>query len=116
MINKWLDNFKTAWLTKDIDAVLNLFDEGVEYWETPNKKVDVTKLKNEWLGIHLQDNISLDLSVYSSQDKRFTVKWRLSYTDQQATQQNWSGIYLVELNNDNKCTYFYQTGEQVDQP
>jgi len=113
MINEWLDKFKNGWLNRDIDRILGIFDEHVEYWETPNKKVDFANLKNEWQAIQSQDSINLDLSVYSSHANRYTVKWKLSYNDQQATQQNWSGIYLVELDNKNKCTYFYQTGEKI---
>jgi len=113
MINGWLDKFKNGWLNKDVDTILSLFDEKVEYWETPNKKVDVDGLENEWQAIRSQDNINLELSVFSSHDNRHTIKWRLSYIDQQTIQQNWAGIYLIELNDKNICTYFYQTGEKM---
>lgn len=113
MINKWLSDLKNGWQNKDIESILSLFDKRVEYWETPYKKVDIAGLKDEWQAIHSQESINLDLSMYSTQGNRHTVKWKLSYTDQHAKPQNWSGIYLIELDDNNKCTYFYQTGEKI---
>ena len=113
MIDKWLQDFKDGWIAKDIERVSDLFVDDVEYWETPFKKLNnKNDVRNEWQAIVAQDEIEMDLSVYSSESKRHTVVWSLSYIDRESTTHDWSGIYLVELNEHAKCVYFYQVGER----
>ena len=40
MIDTWIESFKQGWLDKDIDAVLNLFADDVDYWETPFEQLE----------------------------------------------------------------------------
>ena len=112
MINNWLTKFKTAWIEHDINQVLELFTDDVEYWETPYQQVlDKAQLENEWSAIKNQRNITLDLNVFASQDNKHAVRWRLSYENDQGL-QNWAGTYLLELNTNGECTYFLQVGEK----
>lgn len=112
MIEKWLESFKTKWLEKDIDAVLDLFTPEVEYWETPFRRVnDMEALKNEWTAILGQSDIRLELRLFSAEGEKYTVSWELTYTDAEGELRNWAGVYLIKLDMNGKCTYFYQTGE-----
>jgi len=114
MINAWLNAFKAAWIAKDIDQVLSLFADDVEYWETPHKKLDgKAALSHEWNAILGQKDIALELRVFSSSDgNAHSVLWELSYEDEKSRIQNWAGTYLIELNAAGKCVYFHQTGEK----
>ncbi len=114
MIENWLETFKQAWLAKDIDTVMSLFSDDVEYWETPFRQVaNAEELRNEWSAIHSQSHIELSLSVFGTESGRHSILWKLSYTDANNCPQNWAGTYLLKLNSDGKCTYFFQTGEKL---
>lgn len=48
MIEAWLNKFKTRWETKNVELILDLFSDDVEYWETPYQKIpDKAALKHE---------------------------------------------------------------------
>lgn len=112
MIDKWLSEFKHAWIEQDIDRVIRLFVEDVEYWETPFRKLkNIEEVHDEWKAINSQANIDLSLSVYASIGGKNVVTWNLTYVDLDKNVQNWAGLYLIELNDQSKCIYFYQAGE-----
>lgn len=114
MISKWLKDFAQHWTAKDVDGVLSLFSDDVEYWETPYKKIpDKKALSAEWQAILSQKNITLSLEVFSSAGAKHTIVWDLQYTNRYGTAQHWGGTYLVELNSEGKCIYFHQTGERI---
>lgn len=95
---------------------MTLFDQNVAYWETPYRKLqDLQSVRREWQAIDTQQDISLNLRLYSSDGDKHTVAWNLSYRDTSGTLQNWAGLYTVELHND-KCVYFYQVGERQPGP
>lgn len=113
MINEWLDRFKDAWVSKDVERVLSLFTDDVVYWETPYKQLQgKDALREEWNAVLSQQSINLDFEVFSSMEDRHTVVWKLTYVGADNMQQNWSGIYLIELDGSGQCRYFHQTGEK----
>jgi hypothetical protein len=113
MIHQWLKAFENAWTSKDIDQVLGLFTNDMEYWEAPFQRIENKEaLNREWGAIITQNNIHLDLSVFSSVSNKHAVIWKLSYTNEASVLQEWAGTYLIELDAAGKCRYFYQTGEQ----
>ena len=113
-IEAWLSEFNKAWTSHDIDKVISLFVEDVEYWETPYKLLkSLEELRNEWQGVVLQSNIDLTTSLYSSVENKHTIIWHLQYLDQKQATQTRSGTYLVTLNKKGLCTYFHHTGEKL---
>jgi hypothetical protein len=113
-IGEWLDAFKNSWTDKDIPAIVELFSDDIEYWETPYKKLSsLEDVKSEWGSIHNQDNIKVETTIFSKSEQQncFTVLWKLGYASN-GTQKVWAGVYLIKLNPQGKCYYFYQTGEQ----
>jgi hypothetical protein len=113
MIEQWLRRFNDAWTSHDADGVIALFSEDVQYYETPFRKLQsIEFIRSEWTAIKNQFDIQLTTSVYSEHDGRYTVKWNLFYSNESHEKKHWAGIYLIELNDGGKCTYFYQVGEQ----
>ncbi len=111
-IQKWLNDFCDAWKAKDIDSVINLFSDEVEYWETPYKRISSKEdLSIEWKAILKQANLVISTSIFSSEDKKHSVIWGITYQNV-GVQSVWAGTYLIELDDDNKCVYFMQTGEK----
>lgn len=113
-IKNWLLRFNNAWSNHNVDEVVSLFSENVEYWETPNKLLKSREeLKNEWKGIVSQNNIRLVTSLYTSSNSKHAVTWHLQYTDQEHVLHTWAGTYLITLNKEGLCTYFHHTGEKL---
>lgn len=112
MINKWLEKFESSWRAKDVATVLELFTDEVEYWETPFKKVNSkSELTEEWSAIQSQENLVVTTTVFNSEGNKHSVIWGITY-DKDGVQQVWSGVYLIELNNEGLCKYFQQIGEK----
>jgi hypothetical protein len=112
LINTWLASFKKSWQTHDVDAILNLFDSNIEYYETPFLKLDsLDAIRKEWEPIVEQKNIALSFEVFSKMDNKYTVIWDLAYTAEDGEKINLKGTCLIELNNGNKCVFFHQTCE-----
>jgi len=110
-IDNWLGKFKEYWVHHDVKRVLNLFHRDVEYYETPFQKLsNFSQLKGAWEGIGKQDNIKLDLKVYNKERNKYTVMWYLEYSYKNVVKKC-AGTYLIELNNDNLCTYFFHCCE-----
>jgi hypothetical protein len=112
MINLWLQKFTNSWKSQNIDSVLELFTPTVNYWETPFKKLDsLDVIKKEWQVVKLQQNIDIQTSPVLSENNNHTVKWNLKYL-LEGKPYNWSGLYIVKLDEDGFCNYFYQVGEE----
>lgn len=110
-INQWLDELIKHWKEKNVAGVLKLFSGQVEYWETPYKKISPAKLKQEWNGIHDQDDLSIKCKVFSKDDNRYAINWDLNYIDKSKKHKHYKGVYLLTLNNQSLCDYFLQCGE-----
>lgn len=113
MIEAWLQRFHQAWQDHDIDRVINLFADDVEYWETPHKLLqDKTNVREEWQAILNQEDISVDWTVFnSSANNRHSVIWSLQYL-QAGVIKHSAGVYLIQLNDSGLCDYFYYVGEE----
>lgn len=112
VIDYWLDDLKKYWLEKDTSSVLTLFADDVEYWETPFSRMNnKEELRKEWEVIKKQKIKELSFDVVSGMDNMFTIKWNLEYESEQKL-SHWKGLYLVRLNYERKCVYFYQIGER----
>lgn len=111
-IDKWLKKFKGCWINHDVDGVLSLFHRDVVYFETPFHELEsFSQLKKAWEGVLIQNNIQLELTIFNREIDRFSVVWHLKYV-QDDVPKRFSGTYLIELNSDNLCTYFFHTCEK----
>ncbi|MEF8880865.1 MAG: nuclear transport factor 2 family protein [Candidatus Nanohaloarchaea archaeon] len=107
-IHAWLSDFKEAWIEKNVDEVMEIFTDDVDYFETPfiefeNKK----ELRDEWNSIEDQKDIDLDLEIFNSEGEKHTVLWSLEYKNCGEAFIS-KGVYLIKLNSENKCYQFAQ--------
>ncbi|MDY6768533.1 MAG: nuclear transport factor 2 family protein, partial [Candidatus Nanohaloarchaea archaeon] len=80
-IDGWLEQFREAWISHDIDAVLDLFTDDVDYYETPFEQLEgKDEIREEWKAVLHQEDIGLSLELYASDDNRHVVQWELEYT------------------------------------
>ena len=110
-INEWLEKFISAWKAHDIETVLGLFADNIEYWETPFRRLaDLDEIKKEWQIIRNQKDIQIAYDVFSKEGDNYTVRWELQYNDSNNL-RNLKGVYLITLDSENKCNYFFHCGE-----
>jgi len=111
-IDKWLQDLSEFWKSKNIEGVLGLFSDDVEYWETPYKKLKSKKeITNEWQSVLSQENLVISTTIFASENNKHSVVWGIAY-DKAKIQHVWAGAYLIELDDNGRCTYFMQTGEK----
>lgn len=107
-IQKWLEEFRQSWRSKDIDSVMSLFTDDVKYHETPFEKLESKeKIREEWESVKDQEDVHLKSELFSKDREKFTVRWRLSYKIQ-GQKKELKGVYLIKLNENNKCFEFWQ--------
>ena len=58
-----------------------------------------------------QEDIEISWEVFSKDEDKYTVKWSLEYTDKNNITKLLKGAYLIKLNSDNECDYFFHCGE-----
>ncbi|MFP4402517.1 MAG: hypothetical protein ACLFPL_04785 [Candidatus Nanoarchaeia archaeon] len=109
-IDVWMQKFKEYWLSYDIEGVISLFDDEVEYWESSFQRIEhKQELREEWEYIKAQHNIKFAYDIFSQENDKYSIIWKLKYNNKEVR-----GTYLLKLNQDNKCTYFYQTCEEKE--
>jgi ketosteroid isomerase-like protein len=106
-IEAWLQEFKKNWKERNVDEVLDLFTEDVDYWETPSEKLGPEELREEWESVKEQEDIQLDFEVFSRDKGKYTVQWELSYIED-GEENELKGVYLIKLNKEGKCEEFWQ--------
>lgn len=113
-IDQWVSRFSACWIEKNIEGVLDLFTEDVEYWETSFKRLaSFQEIRDEWQAISGQRDIQLKTELFSSVGDKHVLLWKLDYLTQDGALQHWAGTYLIRLNEQGLCTYFLQTGEYI---
>lgn len=111
MINDWLKIFCTNWKQHDIASVMAQLADEVEYHESPYQLLaNKDEIRHEWQVVLKQKNISIDYEVLSETTTDSTVIWKLSYTLDNED-RDVRGVWIIKLNDEAKCTYFYQVCE-----
>lgn len=102
-LENWCESLKRFWQNKEIDKIINLFDDNVIYYETPNCKLEsINQVREAWNEIKEQNTNNIEMKVLCEEDNKcianFILKDELTY----------DMIYEIELNDTNKCIYFKQ--------
>ena len=113
-IEQWLITFHAAWKNHDVKKVMSLFTNDVKYWETPHFLVaSKLELEAEWQAILDQQDIEVEYDAFCSFDNKHVVKWKLAYNKDGLRKES-GGVYLIKLNSDGLCNYFYYVGESKE--
>lgn len=98
----WCQNLKDFWHEKEIDKIIDLFSKEVVYYEEPTNKISYTELINVWNEIKDQDTKNIEFKVLVESSNKCIANFILK------TDTTIDMIYEIELNEENKCTYFKQ--------
>lgn len=112
-ISIWMEAFTSAWLRKDIDAVFALLADDVAYWETPFEKLGKgSELRAVWEEVRALEHMHLEYNIFSRDTvrDRYGVQWWFTYAGGEA-----AGTYLIELDADGLCRYFYHTAQSREE-
>ncbi len=111
MKKNWLENFRNFWLKKDIDSVLNLFSDELEYFETPYFKIENKNvLKKEWEAINEHNIDKINFDVFCEYENKIVVQFEYFY-EKDWKNKKYLWVYLIKFDKNWKCNYFYQVWE-----
>lgn len=100
---KWCNDLKQFWEHKEIDSIVNLFDENVIYYETPKLKINsISDIQQMWEEIKGQNTTNIKLNILCIDNKKCVANYILNDTT------TYDMIYEIELNDKGKCVYFKQ--------
>ena len=99
----WCLNLKENCKAKNVQRVMELFDQKVEYYETPTTKINtMQEIQQMWEEIESQNTDNIEFNILCQNEEccivNFILKDDISY----------DMIYQVKLNNENKCIFLKQ--------
>jgi len=113
ILQTWTQAFGTAWINRDVDAVMQLIDRGdIRYYESVfsppcTRRDDVKKL---WDVVpQNQKDITFDFQIVACSDIYGIVNWQVTRTLlPSGEKQEIDGIFQIGLNDKGLCTFFKQ--------
>lgn len=111
-LNTWLNKLGKAWEEKNPQAILPLFADKFEYYETPYKKPYTTKegLIKLWQEVpDSQKDIKFGFDIITVTNNMAIAHWQATFTRiKQNKKAVLDGIFLVKLNGQGLATLFRQ--------
>ena len=100
---KWCKRLLNNWKQKNVEHIVNLFDENVEYYETPAEKINtINEISKMWEEIKEQNTSKLEFDIICKNNECCIVNFILKDTI------SYDMIYQIKLNENNKCVFLKQ--------
>ena len=82
---KWCEELLNNWKQKNIENIVNLFDEKVEYYKTPTEKIsNIKEIRKMWEEIEEQNTSDIEFYILCENDEccivNFVLKDTISYS------------------------------------
>lgn len=100
---EWCIELLNNWKSKNIENIVNLFDEQVEYYETPKEKINTIKeIEKMWEEIKEQKTNNIEFNILCQNNECCIVNYILKDV------VSYDMIYQIKLNENNKCIFLKQ--------
>ncbi|OGG36611.1 hypothetical protein A3J20_00560 [Candidatus Gottesmanbacteria bacterium RIFCSPLOWO2_02_FULL_42_29] len=108
----WINKMGQAWVERNPNAILTLFADKFQYFESPFTKPlsDKKTLLALWQEVPAsQKDVSFEFEIISETQFRYIAHWKSSFTRIPTGKKAFlDGIFLINLNNQGLCTLFKQ--------
>ena len=75
---KWCVELLNNWKQKNVENIVNLFDENVEYYETPTEQINTIKeIRKMWEEIEEQNTSDIEFNILCKNDECCIVNFVL---------------------------------------
>ena len=114
----WLDLYGKAWQNRDPLLIKDLFSKNATYQEKPfeSPMTGIESITKYWLMVaETQENVQFRYNILTVNENLGIAHWSASFLRKQ-TLVNLDGIFVVELNSENKCTKFREWWQSHKQP
>ena len=111
VFEKWLENLKKAWETKNPKLASEICTEKLLWHETPFEKPLRTRaaVLKEWQAVLKQEKISVNYQILAIAEGFGIAHWSASFSRIPSKEKvELDGIFKVKLNNKGLCTEFHQ--------
>lgn len=111
-IDAWLTSLRTAWLTKDLSLVAELFGHCNEYFESSfhAPATTVSEIVDLWREVEDHRDVTLEFKVLALCRGRAVVNYDAKYLSATGPRHS-NGIYYIEFEEALGCTIFRQWSE-----
>lgn len=102
-VQKWLNNLKEFWFSKDIENAVSLFKNTTFYQETPFMEPYTTldEIKEEWQHVKDENIQNIEIKLLAIDGYTVIAEWFLKQNNQE-----YDGIYEIKFNDNLECIYF----------
>lgn len=102
-VQKWLNNLKDFWFSKDIESTVSLFKNTTFYQETPFMEPYTTldEINEEWQHVKNENIQNIEIKLLAIDGYTVIAEWFLKQNNQE-----YDGIYEIKFNDNLECIYF----------
>ncbi len=102
-VQKWLNNLKDFWFSKDIESMVSLFKNTTFYQETPFMEPYTTldEINEEWQHVKNENIQNIEIKLLAIDGYTVIAEWFLKQNNQE-----YDGIYEIKFNDNLECIYF----------
>ena len=102
-VQKWLNNLKEFWFSKDIENAVSLFKNTTFYQETPfiEPYTTLDEIKEEWQHVKDENIQNIEIKLLAIDGYTVIAEWFLKQNNQE-----YDGIYEIKFNDNLECIYF----------
>lgn len=109
---RWLERYKTAWETRDPDAVQLIFAEDATYRVTPFREPEMYRdgIRDYWVRATTeQRNVRFGYEMLATEGDTGISRWHVTFDlPAENTQVEIDGIFVFMLNAKDLCTQFQE--------
>lgn len=102
-VQKWLNNLKDFWFSKDIESTVSLFKNTTFYQETPFMEPYTTldEINEEWQHVKNENIQNIEIKLLAIDGYTVIAEWFLKQNNQE-----YDGIFEIKFNDNLECIYF----------